>query len=149
MNTVRQNSFHSWVAVFLIVSIIVTIIMLVVGYHKWPPGLSMGWIIGSFTGFVFFMSGVRALARIWYIAPLELEVTDSALVITDMGFLRPRVRKFSANSVTNFVYSSEGGSYIKTSDGKKHYLDKILMLKSDEIIEMVEQHFNHIKTERC
>jgi hypothetical protein len=148
MNTVKQNSYHPWVAVFLIISIIVTIIMLIVGYYKWPPELSMGWIIGSFTGFVFFISGVRALARIWYIAPLEFELTDSEIIIRDMGFLKPRVRKFSANLVTNFVYSSENGSYIKTSDGKNHYLDQILMLKRDDIIEMIEQHFNHIKTER-
>lgn len=65
-----------------------------------------------------------------------------------MGFLGPRVRIFDPKSLTDLVYSTEGRSSLKTSDGKTHYIDSLLMLKHDEIIGIVEKHFKHIKIKR-
>lgn len=46
--------------------------MLFGGYYNWPPELSIKWIIGIFTGIVWFMAVVMAAARIYHKDPHNL-----------------------------------------------------------------------------
>lgn len=146
MNIVTQKTRHPWIILSFMAGVCGSMLFILIGYYNWPPKLSFNWIVGSIVTITYLTCSADFGIRLLYQGKYSFEMNDTEIIIRDWGFLRPRVRIFSASSVIKIYHSSEGSSGLKTKDGKTHYINDVLMLKYREVFEQVKKTYKHIST---
>jgi hypothetical protein len=144
MNTVSQKVEHPWVLFSLFITFFASIGFLLIAYFNWPPKFNFDWIVGILVTTGTILCALNGFIRLFFTEPYLFEIIGEDIRIRDWGNFRSRVRTFPLRSVAEICCSSEGASYLKTKDGKIHYIDDVLMLKYKKIFELIEKNNNDI-----
>ena len=146
MNTIPQPPRHPWIIFSAILTFFASIGFITIGYFNWPPKLNFSWVVGTLVTLGTLICAITNVIRLFCKESYRFGLNDGEIIIRDWGILRQRVRKFSTSFVAEICHSSEGGSFLKTKDGKIHYIDDVLMYKYEEIFKIIKKNYNHIKT---
>jgi hypothetical protein len=146
MNEITQKVRHPWLIYSVVLAFIASVGFLTIGYFNWPPKMNFNWFVGVLTTVGTISFTITNGIRLFNIAPYRFAINDDEILIQDWGVIKSRIRTFTASSVTEICHSTEGGSFLKTTDGKTYHIDDVLMCNYKSIFELVQKNFNHIKT---
>jgi hypothetical protein len=142
--TIIQNRSNYWTGFGVLLAVILLSASAAAMIAAWPVTLSFEWILlpslflGSLT------AGANYLY--WMISPREavFSVSTALIQVEDQPWFRWCNRSFQPLDVTEITYNSESSSYLRTTDGKRHLLSDILMMRRDEIFSAVSDLHPHI-----
>ena len=150
METVRiiQNRSNRWTVAGLLMAGVLVVASAAGMVVAWPVEWSFEWLLLP----LLFIGALAAGGNYayWLASPRDavFEVAADMIRIEDQPVLRWTVRTFVPEEVVEVVQHAESGSCIRTRDGGRHPLSDILMMRSDEIFEVLAKHHPHIALTR-